>query len=174
MFEQLRKNIGLQLAKFHFRKHKENLVQFTNVISTARKALIILPQSQREFFVASIVLQALAQKLECVLVAKTEQSNKVKDQFAVINIEPTEINRFFLPRKSLIQKILREEYDLAIDLNLRFHLTAAYLCKKARSKIKAGFLKDYADTFYNFQVRVSEPQDAQLAYERMVACLQMF
>jgi len=123
---------------------------------------------------ASIVLQALAEKLECVLVARAEQLSKINGQFKMINIKPAEINPFFLPKKTLIQRILQDEYDLALDLNLQLHLAAAYLCKKARSKIKAGFLKEHADTFYNFQVHVNQTDNNQFAYERLISCLKMF
>jgi ADP-heptose:LPS heptosyltransferase len=174
MLKRLRERIGLQIARFRFRKEKGDIIQFTRAVSTARKALVILPQSQREFFMASTVLQSLAEKLECVLVGETALLGKVNGQFRLINIEPTEIDRFFLPKRALVQKIVEEKYDLAIDLNLQFRLAPAYLCREARSNIRAGFVKDGSDTFYNFQVHVNQTDNAQFQYERMLTCLQMF
>jgi ADP-heptose:LPS heptosyltransferase len=80
----------------------------------------------------------------------------------------------FLPGNDLITRVKKRRYDLTIDLNLDLVLPSAYICKESDARIRVGFARKHADTFYNFQINVDPTLDRKLVYERLVKCLQMF
>jgi ADP-heptose:LPS heptosyltransferase len=92
----------------------------------------------------------------------------------VITIEPEEVSRFFLPHKGLFARLPRRPFDVALDLNLDFLLPSAYICKESNAPLRAGFERQYADTFFNFLVRVHASSTQAQACDHLIACLHMF
>ena len=92
----------------------------------------------------------------------------------VIHLRRDDIGSFALPKKGIIHRIQRNEYDLVLDLNVEFFLPAAYLCKASRSRLRVGFATEYADTFFNFQIKTNAARNVKTIYERFAACLDMF
>jgi ADP-heptose:LPS heptosyltransferase len=93
----------------------------------------------------------------------------------VIRLEPTDVNRFFLPTKSLLQRLLQKEYDVAIDLNLDFVLHSAYICKATRARVRVGFAHHlYSELFFNVLFNLNTERTPKTTFEKFASCLSMF
>ncbi len=179
MLERLRQKIGLVYTRIHFRKHQDKMRQFTNVLSHARNALVILPNDQRDFQLARSILPFLQQQfrrnaLTIVLPGQAKDPMRDISPCEIIRLREDDIGKFFIPRKFVVKNIAYRAYDIVMDLNVQFHLPSAFLCKAAGSNVRMGFANEYADTFYNFQVRTATNGNPDLAYEYLVKCLKMF
>ncbi len=179
MFDRLRLSVGLGYARFHFRKNPDQIVQFNGVISSAQRALVILPESAQDAWAITSVLGALRRRFSfrgLAVIAREDVRSILPDGngYDVITYDEDDVNAWFVPRGNLLQKVKRSTFDLAVDLNLGFWLPSAFLCRASRAAIRVGFTKRYADQFYNLQIQTSQTDNLQLAYANLVNCLQMF
>ena len=179
MFRGLRKSIGIQQARFHFRKSRERVISFTTSFSAAHNALLILPLQHRDFPATLTVINMLKQQFheENMTVVVTEGDKEARKRLAhsrFIPLNLSEITYFYLPRKEVLDSVRRKRYDLAIDLNLDLVLPSAYICKASDAPVRIGFVRKRAEKFFNFQIQVDHTQERQVIYDRLAKCLQMF
>ena len=111
-----------------------------------------------------------------VLVGRVDRAAQLKlDRgIQIIAVAPTDINAWFLPRGELTRKVKKSTFDLAIDLNLGVALPSAYLCRASGARIRVGFKKRFADTFYNFQIQPHHSTNFGAACNSLIECLRMF
>lgn len=179
MLESLRRFIGLQVARFHFRKEPDTVITFTDAISDAREALLIMPLGNVQLLPTINVIDVLKKLFheEHITIVTADGGHEVMrllPHSPVVRILPTEISAFFLPRKDLVDRVNRRKYDVAIDLNLDLMLPSAYICKESRARIRVGFAGEQADTFYNLQIKQDPALSKQLVFDRLAKCLEMF
>jgi ADP-heptose:LPS heptosyltransferase len=179
MLEQLRATVGIQAARFHFRKWTDEVIPFAGTVSDARTVLLILPLDGSPLYpIAPVITMLRARKRESditvVLSSRTTEALDPLQRCPVIRILPDEISTFFLPHRELIARINKRRHDLAIDLNLDFHVPSGYICKESKAPVRVGFTSKRADTFYNFQVQTAAAESRMQRYEHMANCLQMF
>ena len=173
------KNIGLRLARYQFRKERDTVQPFTNFFSGAKNVLVILPVGYDEAILASEALSVHKDKLSNVHLIVIHNSTRftslaIFPRSEVIRLDPPDLNRFFLPRTSVIQRLPKHQYDVAMDLNLDFVLHSAYICKASRARIRVGFSHPEADLFYNVQMQFNGPRTPQAMFDKFVNCLSMF
>jgi ADP-heptose:LPS heptosyltransferase len=178
MLERLRKRIGLLYAKVHFRE-PDKVLTFTDAVKRARSAMVILPSERTHSEMTRPLMQFIQSRFLAgnLTIIVPEEARPLVAQLPrcdVIHLRQDDIGSFALPKKSIIHRIQRNEYDLVLDLNLVFSLPAAYLCKASRSRLRVGFATEYADTFFNFQIKTDTARNVKTIYERFVACLGMF
>ena len=171
--------LGLQLAKFQFRNDVDRMTTMTNFFSGASNVLITLPVSYEDAMLASNALRDYKNQLKhlhlTVLNSGTRRTSLVDfPHCEVIRMDPLDVNKFSLPTRPLMQRVLHREYDTAIDLNLDFVLYTAYICKASGAKARVGFTRPGSDTFFNVQLNLKSPRTPQAVYEAFVACLSMF
>jgi hypothetical protein len=179
MFEQAFKYVGLQLAKFQFRSEMDTMQPMTNFLRTAKNVLITLPAGYDEAIFAGNAMRKLRQRLEnprMTVIHTSTRTTSLADfqKCEVVRIDPSDINRFSLPTRGLLQRIFPHEYDVAVDLNLDFVLHTAYICKVSRARVRVGFGHPSADAFFNVLVNVNKEQPPQALYEHFASCLAMF
>ena len=178
MFERLRERIGLFYAKIHFREPDE-VQTFTDAVKRARNALVIMPSDRIHSEMSRPLLQFIHNRFRGnnLTVIVPEEARPVVHQLPhcdVIHLHQNDIGSFALPKRGIIHRIQRNEYDLVVDLNVEFSLAAAYLCKASRSRLRVGFATEYADTFFNLQIKTDAARNVKTTYERLAACLGMF
>ncbi|HWP83461.1 MAG TPA: hypothetical protein VNN76_12505 [Bacteroidota bacterium] len=179
MFDRTRLNVGVVIARLHFRKTRDPIVQFTNAISRARKALILWPESAAEAPYVQSILRSLSQRLGAsalhILVRKDLAKFVTGSPTGpVMTYDKEDINAWFLPRKGLLQKVKKGTFDVVVDLNVRFALPSAVLCKETQAPLRVSFGKPHADVFYNLQIQTSETGSTINAYKNLLRCLEMF
>jgi len=179
MFEANRLKIGTLFARFHFRTARDPIVRFTEAITQARRPIVFLPESASEASSIEGVLKFLAQRFhtsKVTLVARKEGVSSLPDHrgFSVLIFTPEELNALFLPRAELLRKMKKSTFDVALDLNIRFALPSSYLCRASAAPLRIGFVKPYADSFYNFQVQTGQSNNLTHVYSQLLKCIEMF
>ncbi len=178
MLEPLRRAIGLALARWHFRRRTEEPISFTRAITEARHALVVLPLGTLELPPLVPVLEVLREKFQdkhitVVTVMHSVELMRTLPQGRFVRLDPTELSPFFLPRASMLQRMPRPAYDLAIDLNLDFKLPSGYICRESNARVRVGFAGEQSDLFYNFQFQTTAVPGKQ-RYQQLAAYLEMF
>jgi ADP-heptose:LPS heptosyltransferase len=179
MLESWRLRLGTWYARFHFRRAGDPVVHFTQAVSESRRAIVLLPESVSELLSTGSVLGFLEDRFhtsKVVLVVKKELVSHVPEHrgFNLFTYGPEELNRWFVPRPELLRKMKKSTFDLALDLNQGFALPSSFLCRASQAPLRIGFVKPYADDFYNFQVRTTQVKDPSQAYSTLLKCIEMF
>ena len=179
MLDILRRSIGFQAARFHFRKARDEVISFAGSLTAADRVLLIMPLDGNPLFPVAPVITVLRQRLaeDNITIVTLEHSTEALTALPrshIVRILPNEINVWFLPRRGFVERVHRRTYDAAIDLNLDFNLPSGYICKESKARIRVGFAGKRADAFYNLQIQVNPAQSRTVLYERMAHCLQMF
>ena len=179
MFDQAFSRLGFLFAKLQFHGDVDQVQPLTEFIKGARNMLIILPLGYEEAAVASDALFRTCRELSHVHLTVIHTGTRatsltVFPKCEVIRIDPADINRFSLPTRSLMKRIFKHEYDVAMDLNLDFVLHTAYICKASRAKVRVGCTHAASDLFYNVQLNLNTHSPPQAVYQKVASCLAMF
>jgi hypothetical protein len=154
-------------------------MNFTDALTRSRRALVIFPDSPLDSDSASTLLRYLLRKFtpEGIMMLIRD------DHLGVFTSTPTwktvtysrdDINRWFVPRRELLQKMETNTYDVALDLNLNLSLPSAFLCKASNAPLRVSFAKQDGDQFYNFQVQTKKSAGFSHSYRSLLKCLDMF
>ncbi len=179
MVENLRKNIGIRLAQFKFRKKLYPETTFNNAYTHARSILIIVPEniehrSQANSLLTTLYNRFRGNKMTIIAPISTHVLPTSMTQCSIIPLSQQQLNFFFLPKTQSIEKLFAEKFDILIDLNFSIIPLAAYICRGITAKLKIGFVKDDADIFYNFQLQTTNTKTPKLQYEFLHRTLTMF
>jgi ADP-heptose:LPS heptosyltransferase len=179
MFDNLFYKLGLKYCKFRFRKKRDSIQNFTNFIQDGTRILIILPNDPKQFDDAKDVIINLHNNWNNIIftiIARSQYSayNEFRDFFQTYGISTSDINRFNLPKKSIKEEVLRNQYDITIDLNIELHLPSVYLSKATDAKFRIGIKKELADFFYNFQFDPVDYTNYKNVYNNLFKNLRMF
>ena len=179
MFESTRHSIGTKLAKWHFRKSRDEQRSFTTAISSARQVLLVMPLLSEDLQPASSVIQMLKsqfkeKRITIVTGDHGLEISRLLPHGHFLHLIKTQVGYFYHPRADFLKTINEKKYDLAIDLNLDFQLPSGYICRASGAHVRVGFSHPQADVFYNFQVRPDPTLGRKLIYDRLVQCLQKF
>jgi hypothetical protein len=179
MFEGFRFRVGTWYAGIRFRQREQTALRFNDIISRARRVLVVFPESSIDWESTQTLLKYLTRRFasgSMLIIVRQELVSNVLSTPNVKTLAYTqqEINGWFLPRASLIQKVRTQSFDAAIDLNVNFALPSAVLCRESHAPLRISFTKDHGDVFYNFQVQVRRGSSSAVAYRSLLKCLDMF
>ncbi len=180
MFEGMRRGVGFLYSRFHFRKIGDPVIRFTEAVSHARRALVLLPESTKDISSVQWIIRSLAERFAAgsmTVMVRTDQASWVKKEqqrFQILVYNEKEVSAWFIPRPELLGRMKRSTFDVAFDLNPGFALTSAFLCRESKAPLRVGFTKLHADHFYNFQVNTKSANSLAVAYRNLARCLDMF
>jgi len=179
MLETLRRNIGVTTVRFFVRMKAAKSVHFSNAFTNARTALVILPEHQNYYPIALPFVRLLREKFygNRMTLVVPDANEELAQTFAQTTIVPAgkeQTNMFFLPKQTVLQRLLSQRFDLLVDLNFTVVPIAAYLCRAVDAYIKVGFVKQHADAFYNFQIQSPPNRNPKSRYEQLFRTLSMF
>jgi hypothetical protein len=162
-----------------FKNDVDQAQSLTDFFTGAKRALVLMPVGAEEAAIAAAALNKTTEHLKSVRLTVLNTSSRAVTlgdytKCEMLRIDPPDINRFFLPTKSLLSRVLKAPFDVAIDLNLDFVLHTAYICKASRANVRIGFARPGADNYYNVQLQFNEPRTPQAVYEKFAASLTMF
>ena len=171
--------LGYRFAKFQFRSDVEVVQPMTNFFQTAKSMLVVLPVGYENALIAGTIMRdALKQHrgLTLTVIHNSTRETPLSElsRCEVVRMNPDDISRFSLPKKSLMQRLFRHPYDLAVNLNLDFILHTAYICKASRASVRVGCTHEAADVFYNVQLNLMKPASPHVMYKRFAECMAMF
>ena len=179
MLEKLRLRIGTSFARFHFRAARDPIVRFTEAFSEARRPVVFLPEVSAEASAVEDVLKFLGERFhtsKVVLVGRKSVVPFLPDLrgFNVVTFTEDELSVWYVPRTDLLRKMKKSTFDVALDLNIRFALPSSFLCRASQAPLRIGFVKQYADNFYNFQVQTEPSNNLTQVYSQLLKCIEMF
>jgi len=171
--------LGLQFAKFQFRNDFDQAQPLTDFFRGARNVLITMPVGYEEALIAGNALRSFKERMSKIHLTVVHNSTRETalanfPKCEVARLDPQDINKFSLPTKTALQRILTKEFDVAIDLNLDFVLHTAYICKASRSKVRVGFASPVSDVFFNIILNLNKQRTPKAIYEKFAECLSMF
>ncbi len=179
MFEALRLSVGLGYARFHFRKRRDAVMRFTEVIDRSQRALVLLPETATDVESTTSVVKYLLHRLgtgSVTIVGREEYTRPLHSSFSgkTISFTTEEINSWFIPRSRLLRKMKSSTFDMALDLNVNLALPSAFICRESGAPLRVGFAKPEGDQFYNFVVQTRMTTNTPVAYKHLLRCLDMF
>jgi hypothetical protein len=179
MFENVLAYLGLQIAKFQFRNDFDQVQPMTKFLRGANNVLIIMPVGYEYAMIAGNALRSFRDRMKEIHLTVVHNSTRETalanfPRCVVVRLDPTDVNRFSLPTKIALQRILTREFDVAIDLNLDFVLHTAYICKASRAKVRVGFTSPVSEIFFNININLNKQRTPQVVYEKFAECLAMF
>jgi hypothetical protein len=179
MLEGFRRTVGLSYSRIHFRHNHDRMMNFTDVLTRSRRALVILPESVLDSESISTLFRYLLRKfspegMEVLIRHDHLFSMASTPPLKTLTYSNEDINTWFVPRKNLLQRIESHSYDVALDLNIGLSLTSAFLCKASKAPLRVSFAKQSGDQFYNFQVKTKGGNGTPRTYRNLIKCLDMF
>jgi hypothetical protein len=179
MLENFRRNVGLSYSRLHFRGNRDKMMNFTNALSRARRALVIFPDLSMDGETAATVFRYLSRKFSSdsmTVLVRHDQLSYVtaSSPLKTLTYTPEDINTWYVPRRSLVKKMMAMNFDVAFDLNVDLSVTGAFLCKASNAPLRISFAKDRGDQFYNFQVQTRGTSNRPHSYRTLLKYLEMF
>ncbi len=179
MLEDFRLRVGLSYSRLHFRHNHDKIMNFTDALSRSRRALVIFPESSLEGESASIFIRHLLRKFSSermMVVIRDDQLFAMSSAppLKTLTYSMQDINKWFVPRRELLQRMENNKFDVALDLNSKLSLTSAFLCKASNAPLRISFVKKNGDQFYNFQVKTKGNSGDKYSYRSLLKCLDMF
>ena len=179
MLEGFRFKVGLLYSRLHFRHKHDRVMNFTDAITRSRRALVIFPESSLDGESASAFLRNLLRKFsseKIMVVIRDDQLFTMASAppMKTLTYSVRDVNKWYVPRRELLQRMENSNFDVALDLNLNLSLTSAFLCKASNAPLRISFAKKNGDQFYNFQVKTKGNNNNKYSYRSLLKCLDMF
>jgi hypothetical protein len=154
-------------------------MSFSNSFSQAQNAMVIVPENPEYRTVVMPILTLLQNKFQGtrLTLVVNETFRNLATSFVrstVVTLRDEHLNFFFLPKRSEVNRLLMQKFDIVVDLNIRLVPSAAYLVRGANAPLKVGFLKEHADAYYNFQFNAGTNRNIRSRYEQLFRTLSMF
>lgn len=179
MFESIRRSLGRAGARFHFRASRDTVISFARAFRPDDRVLVLMPFVTPDDRATLALLDTIGvrfrQERITILTSGPQLAiTRALPRAVVITFTGDDLSAFFLPRRSLLDRLRERTFDAAVDLNLDFNLPSGYIGRECKARVRVGFAGPTADLFYNLQVRVERSAGRDHAYQRMGQCLQMF
>lgn len=179
MLEGFRRTVGLSYSRLHFRRNRDRILNFTDALTRARKALIIFPESTPDSESTSTLFRYLLRKFSSEDLMVLLRNNQLHAMASIPRVKTLvyssdDISTWFVPRRDLVKKMEINSFDLALDLNVEFSLPGAFLCKASNAPLRVSFAKQNGDQFYNLQVQTKRAAISSQSYRSLLKCLDMF
>lgn len=151
----------------------------TDFFHSGKNFLIVLPSEYEEAAIAGNTLKKLfdaLKKAHLTVIATGIRATALSDmkRSEIIRLDDVDINKLFLPRKNVLQRLHARSYDVAIDMNLDFVLHAAYICRESRAPIRVGVMHQNGERFFNVLLNLNRAAPSHVVYEKFVQQLEMF
>jgi len=179
MLEGFRRRVGLSYSRLHFRNNRDRMMNFTDILTRSRRALVIFPESSLDGESVLTLFRYLLRKFSSegiMVLIRNDQlfSMASTPPLKTLTYSANDINTWFVPRRKLLQRITTNTFDVALDLNIGLSLPSAFLCKASKAPLRVSFAKHGGDQFYNFQFKSKGAASNTHTYRSFLKCLDMF
>lgn len=167
---------GLRLKFKMFQKHQA--VDICQKLANAKKVLIYMPQKVEQFGAALKALERLRKarpKWKITVLSKMEMVSFIdtKLKLDILPYSKNDINFAGLPRTALRQLIQKSNFDIALDLNLKFDIFVIALFNISNAPIRVCFNNNEKAPFHNVEIRVNQAESLTNKYNAMVKYITM-
>jgi hypothetical protein len=171
MFKKLLENFG----KKHFLKRgkvpeNKEVIDYGKIFANISTGLILLPDQLENFGIAINKQKEIMNffpNTKFVYIVREKHSSLIPNELQnrVIPIHQNNLNPFGVPNRRFLKNVLKDRFDIIIDLNAEFDYVSTYISKKARATLRICLCHPERDPFYNLQVCTSkeQPLDQQIS-----------
>lgn len=159
MPESYKTKIVLKLLRLWLKlRHEDRIVHVNKVLDDAESVMVCFPDAFEDGIGASKVLPFIRERfprgkitvfVSRINLEKVRKSSHI-DNF--ISLSDKDFNSISLPTRDLISRARWMGFDVAIDLNRRFHLPTAYLCYRSGAKLRIGLRDQEMTPFFNVEI----------------------
>ena len=170
----IKKRIAVKYATSRAR-HIKKVINFNDAIKTSQTAVFLMPRMSMEFYLARSVVESFLRYFRRVVLVVTENMRELATyRSEAIVISQNDENWLKLPSRDLVERLRRENFDIAFDLSFSNDIFMSYLCRRSEAKIAVGFVKVNCDYFYDMHVKGPRNGDMKRAYEILSRTIKMF
>ncbi len=148
---------------------------FSTIINDSYAFLILMPEDEQDFRYSLDVLTFLEElKKEIFILTYDYRISLLPMHYRskAFGHGLNDINKINLPSKKMILKLLKNKFDVILDLNRKEQLFYSYIAGKISAKVRIGFTKRLADKTYNIQISNKET-NLKISYKNLLNCLKM-
>ncbi len=158
-----------------FKAHDE-VIDIAGHLSRARRALLILPRSESEFDLALDLHKRFLKQfpnLSSLYLVHEEFKSKLPAPMRekAITITQDDITTFGIPKRTLINRLAKDKFDLIIDLNSTYDQVSTFLVSKLDAVLRICLSHPNRDKFYNFLIRTSDQTPVNKRYDHLLRYL---
>lgn len=170
----LKERFANNVVRRRTRRNKKALT-FNDVIKSSNSAIFLMPRLSLEFYLARSVVESFMKYFRrAVLLVSDNMRELATYRNEIIVFSQSDTTWLKLPKRDLISRLHRENFDIAFDMSHSEDLFMSYLCYKSDAKMTVGFTKNDSDRYYDLQIRTQRSDDMKKAYELLANTIKMF
>jgi hypothetical protein len=176
MFEGLKTKYAHFYIKRYFLNKDAHALNYNRILSGSSDFLIIMPRGDNDFYHSLDILKYFLIHKKIITLFLPEYKYSLipeKEKYKFISYLPEHVNKFFLPRKILIDRLKSKEFDIVIDLNRSQDIFFSSVANIVKSKLRIGFTKDFCEKYYNMLIS-DKSAEPEVAFRSFLNYLKMF
>ncbi|WP_337864887.1 hypothetical protein [Ignavibacterium sp.] len=176
MIELIKKKTAELIVAVKLKHKTQSEMTFSSALKKSFSFLILLPQNDKDYRESFQILNYLESQGKTLTILTNDFRVSLlpeKYRNKAIGFAVSEVSKLNLPSHKLIERIRNKNFDVVIDLNKEENLFYSYIANIVKSRIRIGFKKRKAESFYNFLVDGSD-NDSAKSYINFLNCIKMF
>lgn len=153
------------LAEFYLKlkarsKASQPVVDIFTTMVKAHQIFICLPEKLEDFGIARNYIREIRNNFNEARITFLFNYNYFnlmdrndRENSNLILLKPENINRFGLCTQPILEKVKKNKFEVAIDLNFEFNLMSAHLCYFTNAPLRICLSNEKRDPFFNFQIQ---------------------
>ena len=160
MFDDLKQKVKSDLLRLRIRhmsrKGFQEQIVLGNCWDGVKRCLLCLPKDEFDTEIVKIICERLRDRFKNVKIVIIQLFDKnitlEGADYELITISPDDVSLLGLPNRSIRDRIVGLNVDMAIDLSTSYNPLTAFFCiiSKAHTKISFAFPK--SDSVFNLQI----------------------
>ncbi len=147
-------------------------VSIFDQINKANKVLLCLPDNVNGLQTELLTLDKFNHIFPQANITLLYSSNLAIEEsllknYQCVNYNPAEVTSLGQPPKGIKENILRNHFDIAIDLSIAFNYINTALVWESRACLRIGFHHPKRDDLYNFLIRVNPEESRENSYQSL-------
>jgi len=147
-------------------------VSIFDQIDKAHKVLLCLPDNVNELHTELLTLEKfnhIFPKASITLLSNSnlEFKKSLLKNYQLMNYNQEEMTSLGQPPKNIKENILKNHFDIAIDLSIAFNYINTSLVWASQACLRIGFNHPKRDDLYNFLIRVNPEETLENSYQSL-------
>jgi len=141
---------------------KDQSVNFLSLTDNKKDCLVCMPSDMNSLLEAATLLPEIASifpnRLIKVMVTSSidPRSYKYIKRFTIIKPYSHDLNVFYLPRKSFLEKVIGKGLSVCVDLDFSFNYFNSCISALTRAPLRIGANKGLGLPYYNLETNIGD------------------
>jgi hypothetical protein len=166
---------------YHRLMMKNQPINFLSSINDYRDCLVCLPANMEFILEAASKLPHIAEifpnrMINVLLTSNIDvRSHDYIKRFTIIKPYSNDINVFYLPKRSFIDRVTAQGISVCIDLDFKPNFFNSSVCIMTKAPVRIGFAKGLGLPYYNLEIDVdNDKTPVKESYEQFIKVLYNF